>query len=154
MSYARGTTTTDDRTRSEIETMLLRYGADEFGYVTRRDAAVIGFLYRGLRFEMQVPLPDPDDPAFTRSPKQRSARSKTAAQDAYLAERRRRWRALCLVIKAKLVAIDDHVATFEAEFLPYLVTATGQTVAQRMTPLLEHAVATGQPLALPAPPEA
>lgn len=154
MAYASKTTTTEDTSRAEIERLLLKYGADEFGYVTKRDAAVIGFLYRGMRFEMSIPLPDRDDVAFQFTPKTRKRRSATSANDAYIAERRRRWRCLCLGVKAKLVMIDDQVATFEAEFLPYLVTGNGQTVAERMKPLIEHAVQTGSPLLLPAPPAA
>ena len=38
---------------------------------------------------------------------------------------RQRWRALALVIKAKLEAIDAEISTFEEEFLPFF-GATGR----------------------------
>ena len=153
MSYARDTKTSEDKSRGEIERLLEKYGADEFGYVTRRDAAIIGFLYRGRRFELPIPMPQNLDPLFFITPNTKRPRSPGAAQEAFLAERRRRWRCLCLGVKAKLVMIDDNVATFEAEFLPYLVTGSGQTVAERMQPLIEHARSTNNPLMLPAPPQ-
>ena len=53
-------------------------------------------------------------------------------------------------IKAKLIAIQDKVATFEEEFMPYLVTDTGETLAERMLPSVREAATHHRRLALPA----
>jgi len=54
------------------------------------------------------------------------------------AEVRRRWRSLALIVKAKLVAVDDGISTAEREFLAD--TMVGDfTVYQRIRPELERA---------------
>src|SRR5262245_44396717 len=57
---------------------------------------------------------------------------------------RQRWRALALAIKAKLEAVESGIATFEEEFLAYVVMPDGQTVGQHVLPNVERAYSTGQ----------
>lgn len=143
MSYARGTQVSVDRSQDEIKTLLRRRGATEF--ITREalDEVAIGFVLRGVRFAMTIPLPSPDDRAFHRTPARGHVRSKTQAQKAYEDEVRRRHRSLVAVIKAKLVAIEDRVSTFEKEFLPWAVLPDGQTVGDRLAPMLTEAMERG-----------
>ena len=56
---------------------------------------------------------------------------------------RSRWRALLLVIKAKLEAIDAGIATFEDEFLAYTMLPGGETVGEWIAPQLDDVYATG-----------
>lgn len=146
MSYASGTKVSDDRSRAEIENLLMRYGAEEFGYMSRAEEALIGFKCNGMMFEIRVVMPPRE--SFGKTPTGK-VRAEKARDDAWMQERRRRWRSLALVIKAKLVAVADEVCTFEHEFLPYMVTASGKTVADHMAPLIEEAREGGQVLALP-----
>lgn len=57
---------------------------------------------------------------------------------------RARWRALLLVIKAKLAAIDLGVVTIEDAFLAETVLPDRQTVAEFMAPQIEAAYARGE----------
>ena len=50
---------------------------------------------------------------------------------------RQRWRALLLVIKAKLEAIEAGIATFEDEFLAYTMLPSGETVGEWVSPQLD-----------------
>lgn len=150
MPYAENTQVNESRSREEIERMLMRFGATEFGYMTKPGEALIGFVFRGLRVQFTVAQPQRDDPEFATTPTGRKRRDTTAAYKAWEQECRRRWRSLAAVVKAKLVAVDDGVATFETEFLPYMVTSDGRTVGQRLVPRLESAIQSGKGfLALP-----
>jgi hypothetical protein len=56
---------------------------------------------------------------------------------------RQRWRALALVIKAKLEAFESGIETFEQAFLANILLPDGQTVGQWMVPQVEQAYLTG-----------
>ena len=62
-----------------------------------------------------------------------------------------RWRALALVIKAKLEAVECGIAEFEAEFLAYTLLPDGSTVYEQAAPMVERAYLDGRmpPLLLP-----
>lgn len=48
------------------------------------------------------------------------------------------------MIKAKLVGCDDGIAAFEEEFMPYIVTGDGSTLAQAMLPQVKQAASIGK----------
>lgn len=134
--YASNTTVSPDRSRAEIERCLERFGASSFGYWRNDQVAVINFQYRGAQVRIAMPLLAEDDKQFTHSDRGRK-RSTSVATVAWRKETRRRWRSLTLSIKAKLVAIADGVATFEQEFLPYLVWGDGRTIGEHLLPTIE-----------------
>ena len=141
MSYAAGTSVSEDRSRQEIERHLRRFAGDdfeEFVYRSSREECAIGFKLRGLHFAITIQMPPQADYSKTPTGKQRK---RNAAFQAWEQECRRRWRSLAAVVKAKLIAIDDGVATFEAEFMPYIMLANGQTLAQQIAPAIERAAA-------------
>lgn len=141
--YAESTQVPSDRSRAEIEKILTRYGADEFAYATRRDMAVVQFSAEGRTIRFTMPLPDRDDEAFTLTPTGRE-RSSTQAEQAYEQAVRQKWRALALVIKAKLEAVASGIVTFEQEFLPHILLPGGNTVYQETAPAIEAAYSTGE----------
>ena len=135
--YASKTVVGEDRSRAEIEKMLMRFGADQFAYATDEGqrAAAIQFRYRGLMVRMTLALPSPDDPRITETPRGRR-RSPGILRTEYERERRRRWRALALAIKAKLVAVEEGITTFEVEWLPYVLWGDGRTTAEHLIPAI------------------
>lgn len=141
--YAENTSVPSDRSRAEIEKILTRYGADEFAYATRRDMAVVQFTAEGRTIRFTVPLPDRDDKAYTRTPTGK-VRSSTQAEAAYEQSVRQRWRALALVIKAKLEAVASGIVTFEQEFLPHILLPGGRTVFEETAPAIAQAYESGQ----------
>jgi hypothetical protein len=58
--------------------------------------------------------------------------------------RRSRWRALGLVIKAKLEAVESRISTVEQEFLAHIVLPEGMTVSEWIEPQLMLAYERGQ----------
>lgn len=135
--YARNTDVSVERSRGEIERILHRYGAEQFGYSITNNKAIIAFKAndRVLRFEL--PLPDPKSPEFNRTPTGRPIRNPDAALRAWEQACRQRWRALALLIKAKLESIESHITTFEEEFLAHIVLpGEGKTLAQILVPKL------------------
>lgn len=141
MAYAQGTTIPVDRSKSEIEKLLRKFGAEQFAYVSGADKSLIVFSAHGRQVRFVVSMPDPS--SFNRTPSGRT-RTKTQAQDQYDAEVRRIWRSLVLMVKAKIDAIESGIATFEEEFLPYVVLPDGKTVYEETAGAIETAYATGQ----------
>ncbi|MCF7821873.1 MAG: hypothetical protein K9M17_05480 [Mariprofundaceae bacterium] len=63
---------------------------------------------------------------------------------------RQAWRALNLVVKAKLEAVESGITTFEDEFLAHIMLPDGSTVGHLMRPQLEAAYDSGSmPKGLP-----
>jgi hypothetical protein len=65
---------------------------------------------------------------------------------------RQRWRALALVIKAKLEAVESGITTFEDEFLAHIVMPDGKRVADHVKPTIARVYDGGQMLPLLPPP--
>lgn len=140
----------------EIERTLKKYGATAFGYLSQPGRATILFEIRGRRVRFFLPLPDSMSAEFTRH--SRGWRTEEQAQRLCEQACRSRWRALLLVIKAKLEAVEAAIVTLEAEFLPYTVLPNGQKVSEFYQPQVDLVFQSGRmpeplpgvkPLALP-----
>jgi hypothetical protein len=133
MRYAASTSVSPERTKADIEDVLRRYGAQQFAYAWEGPRAVAGFGLNGraIRFTVHTP-----DSAITeRTPKGRQRRPKVA--DAHNEQAvRQKWRALLLIIKAKLEAVDSGIVTLEEEFLSHIVMKGGKTVGEWAIPKL------------------
>lgn len=144
--YAQNTDVTSDRSRAEIERTLTRYGATSFMYGWEADRAAIQFVKDGRRIRFVLPLPDRNDREFTHH--SRGRRTENAIETAYEQAVRQRWRALALMVKAKLEAVASGIVTFETEFLPHTVLPSGRTVAEDVLPAVAIAYDTGSPARL------
>lgn len=136
--YAENTSVPVDRSRAEIERVLTRYGASGFGYQWERrvvpvapptlhgpklreqEIAAVMFQFKDRRVRLDIPMPEDQR------------------------EVRQRWRAVLLVIKAKLEAVASGISTLEAEFLANIVTESGQTVGDLVLPRLSEATRAGR----------
>lgn len=141
--YAAGTEVTSGRSREEIERTLTRYGASEFAYAWGKDRAMVGFVASGRQVRFELPMPDREDEEFTLTPSKKFLRSESEAEKAYEAAVRQKWRALALVVKAKLEAVEAGIVTFDQEFLSHLVLPEGDTVGDRIMVPLTRALDTG-----------
>ena len=150
MTYARNTTVSAMRTRNDIEETLERYGADGFAYATQGNLATVIFAMENRRIRFVLELPDPENFRYTNHspPRERSDR---AQREAYDQACRQRWRALLLVIKAKLEAVTAGISTIETEFLANIVLPDNTTAGEWMLPQIDRAYRTGEmPPLLPA----
>lgn len=106
--YAARTTVTPQKSRAEIESVIKRYGATGFNSGWQGEDVRVEFLCkdRHIRFVMREP---------------QSEQAK-----------RQKWRALLLLVKAKLEAVDAKIVTFEEAFLSDIVMSDGKTVWERV----------------------
>ena len=153
--YASKTTVSSDRSKAEIEGILRRYGADQFMQGWEAGLGVVGFRINGFQVRMLLPLPNPEDFRHYERKSGYSTRQvervPEAAQKAYEQAERQAWRALLLVIKAKLEAVEAGITSIEQEFLPNMVLPDNTTVGENMLPRLREIVASGHlPPMLPA----
>jgi hypothetical protein len=152
--FAAQTEVPAERSRSEIERTLTRYGANAFMYGWQDDKAVIGFKAHGRMLRFVLPMPDKKAREFThtRHENEWSQRElgQAESEKRYDQAVRQRWRALALAIKAKLEAVEAGITEFESEFLAQIVLPNGQTMADHSKPLIQRAYESGEmPLLLP-----
>ena len=145
MPYAAQTKVSIAQSKTDIEALLAKYGASGFGYATEGDRAMIAFNIEGRRVQLMLVMPSMDDFALTRGNSRRTA---TAQESAWEQACRSRWRALLLIIKAKLEAVESGITTLETKFLANIVLANGVTVGQLMSPQIEEHYQTGKMPAL------
>lgn len=144
--FAAKTVVSSEKSKQEIERILTRYGAEEFLYGTRRDCAIVAFKMCGRNIRFNLPLPDRTDPEFTEYKQGHSTFERTpdAASKRYEQAIRQKWRALALVIKAKLEAVESEITDFEDEFLAHIVLPGGQTMGQIAKPQIQIAYESGE----------
>lgn len=144
--YASKTSVSPEKSRAELERILARYGATAFGYMSQADRAVVMFEARGRRIRFDIPMPDRNDREFTHH--SRGKRTPESAYDQWEQACKQRWRALVLVVKAKLEAVEAGISEFEDEFLAHTVLPDGSTVGQWARPQLVAVYESGQMPAL------
>ena len=119
MAYAAYTKVPVEKTKTEIEVTLTRYGADRFAYFAEASKAVVVFEAHGRRLRFDLPL-------------------KEGAKEKDQQTRRAQWRALLLCIKAKLESVASNIESFEEAFLAHVVMPDGKTVYEHVAPRIEQ----------------
>ena len=120
--YAADTSVSIDRSKQQLERLLRDRGAEGFavGWDAKEDR--IEFLWRGLQIRFILPR----------------ASLNQATQRAREQADRQRWRALYLVVRAKIEAIESGIAVFEQEFLGFIVNPqTNTTIYEHAVPMLK-----------------
>lgn len=141
MKYAADTSVSAEKSRSEIERVLARYGAGSFMYGWDGDRAIIAFQmgeafnHRQVRFVLVMP----ERSQFAWTPSAHRRRTTAQQEAAWEQATRQRWRALALVVKAKLEAVESGIASFDQEFLAHILLPDGQTVGEWIAPGLDRA---------------
>ncbi len=140
MPFAEGTSVSVMKTKVEIDTLLRKQGALRTGVAEEPGRAVVFFDLKDRRVQMSLRLPS------TAEIVARSRRRLTSLQLAQRAEQeqRERWRALLLAIKAKFVAVESGVETFEEAFLAHVVMPGGRTLGQMALPQVAEAYKGGK----------
>lgn len=131
MGYAANTEVPVDRTKYEIEQLLIKYGAKAFQSGWAEGQAIIAFQLESYTMKFILPIPSPTDKRFHEKVIRRRGKVKlTESQAIRLHEQevRRRWRALLLVVKAKLEAIASGISTLVNEFMAFIVIPSGETL--------------------------
>ncbi len=139
--YAKNTNVSSELSRLEIEKILIRYGADNFAYASTNGLSFIGFTMNERQVKFVLPLPKKEE--FRQTPTGRQ-RTENSQYEAWEQACRQRWRALKLVIQAKLEAVECGISVFDDEFMSNIVLPGGQTVSDFMKPQIAAAYETGK----------
>lgn len=140
--FAADTIVSISASKAEIERIVERYGAGQFMSGWDAEKALIAFSMEGRQVRFILPMPSLTEQRFTHH--SRGARTPEAARKEWEQACRQRWRALCLVIKAKLEAVESGISVFEDEFMANIVLPGGMTVSQHVRPSIAAAYETGQ----------
>ncbi len=157
--FASSTKVPVNNSKNEIEHTLKRYGSSGFMYANDEDDQgtfiAIAFKVDGRGIKMCMRMPDPKADEFSKDNRGRDL-APSVVESRIQQDERRRWRSLTLIVKAKLEAVDSGVATFDQEFMPYMVLPSGKTISEELLPKLAAWRTTGKlPLLLgPAPKKA
>lgn len=145
MAYAENTSVSVEKSKAEIERTLQRYDADQFMYGWDGGRAVVGFRMAGRQIKFIVHMPEKAEFKTTPTGK---ARAEQQVFNEWEKACRQKWRALALVIKAKLEAVESGISVFEDEFMANIVLPDGSTVSQFMRPQISAAYERGEMPAL------
>lgn len=150
--YAAKTIVSSAKSRDEIERALTRYGADGFMYGWVDQSAMVAFRMNNRHVKFILPMPDRNDREFTHTPYRGTARDLDQIEVVYEQAVRQRWRALALIIKAKLEAVESGITEFDEEFMAHILLPDGKRIGDHMKPQIVAAYETGKmPPLLPAP---
>lgn len=143
--YAANTEVSSEKSRAEIERTLTRYGADGFMYGWQGSHAMIAFRMLDRHVKFVLPMPDRHSDEFT-TYKRGSVpyeREESAAHKLWEQACRQRWRALALVVKAKLEAVECGISEFDDEFMANIVMPDGSTIGQWARPQIASMYSSG-----------
>lgn len=146
--YAATTNVSVEKSRNEIERTLRRFGADGFAYGWEGTKAAVSFRMSNRQVRFVLPLPERKEFLLTPTGQ---GRSDSAVEKAWEQACRQRWRALKLVILAKLESIESGIEEFDQAFLAHIVLPDGTTTGAWMRTQIEQAYESGEmPSMLPA----
>jgi len=132
--YAAKTQVSPEKSRAEIERILARYGAKEFGYITKDTGAQIIFSLKNHCFCMNLVF----QPLAKFSHDTRGKlRQPHIIRDQWEQATRQSWRALALVVKAKLEAVKAGISTIEDEFFAQMLLPSGKTIGEHILPQIQ-----------------
>lgn len=146
--YARDTNVSVEKSKMEIEQIVRRYGATGFASGWQGDRASLSFVIENRHVRFIMNLPSPTERRFTHSGHRYAARTKEAATAAWEQGCRQKWRALALLVKAKLEAVDAKISTIEEAFFADIVLPDGKTVYEAARDNVRIAYETGEAVKL------
>lgn len=134
--YAEQTRVPVHQSRMEIERLLDRHKAQQFGTATdySRLEARVQFRLHDRIVRFIIALPD---------------KKKLGEGERYARAERQKWRALLLVIKAKLESVENAIETFEQAFLANVVLPNDKTVSEIVSPWIAESYKSSHVKALP-----
>lgn len=115
--YAEDTRVPVAQSRASIDAELKKVGATRIVTMDEPLEAIVAFNLDLRLIKLQIAIPG----------------------DANDQRRRSIWRAVLLVVKAKIEAVEQGITTVEQEWLAHVLLPSGQTVGEWMEPQLELA---------------
>jgi hypothetical protein len=128
--------TSDMRAREEIRKILLRFGCESIGFMddNMRHEVLLAFTHRGRQIQMTVSANGWAAMWLKENPYNgRRRRTRHEYEQAALAQGRiavnsilRDW------VKAQITIIESGIVSFEAVFMPFMLTNDGRTMIERV----------------------
>lgn len=115
LRYGARTSKTAAQSRAEVEDLLARHGASDFGYRSEQGAAIISFTLDNKPHEYRLPLPAESEFYYYADNRKRPAKDVVALHEQAV---RARWRAAVLVVRARLEAFACGIESFSDAFRP------------------------------------
>jgi hypothetical protein len=140
--YAEGTDVSPEKSRADLEAVLRKNGAQEFNFYAGPERDIFTYRIQGWLVRHVLERPKP----ATLQSKKPGAPTLKPEQLKRLADKewRRRWRALLLVVKAKLEIVANGDSSVPREFMADLLLANGETMRDVMLPRLEAMYSSGE----------
>ena len=135
--FAATTSVPIDRSQSEIQRTLTKYGATEFMFGQGVDFYFVAFQFKQRAIKIRIDAPP-------RTIKRDSWSKEMVANPKFDQLLKQKFRCLLLIIKAKLEAVESGIVTVEQEFMPYLVMADGRAAWEHSLPMIQAAYAEGR----------
>jgi hypothetical protein len=129
-----------ERTRAEIDALLVKNGATSTAILndTEHHLACFAFTLKGARYRVELPLPTTADVAVKKGQEPQGWwRWSPAQREDYLAKkleqaRRQRWRTMLLLLKSKLEIVRLGLSSVEREFMADLILPGGKTAYEAL----------------------
>lgn len=112
MAYAATTKVPVSQTKAEIERLVNKNGAENFGIMNKGFVTIIAFTINGINIMFKF------------------------EQAATAQEERSVWRAVMMTIKMKFESIEREIETFEEAFLAQVVAPDGRTYGEHVIPAI------------------
>lgn len=129
------TTVPVHKSQEELRGLLLKFGAEQFTMGEGRDWAGVEFVHSDQAVRMRCPVASAEEAVAADSRHVSVAEKKANAAER---ERARVWRVLVWCVKARLVAVEEGLETFEQAFLAHLVNpANDRTLWQDLREPIE-----------------
>jgi hypothetical protein len=160
--FAANTSVAVDRTKVELERLLVKHGAAQYG-TAHDDAngfALVYFALGGRQIRLQIPIPkldawpDPKRSDYSQAKGLKKCpqswnRMGESARAQWVREQweqacRTRWRCMLLIVKAKLELIGMQLSTVDREFLADITLPDGRSVGELLRPGIEQAYMSGK----------
>lgn len=144
--FAEATKVTTQQSRAELERLLGQHGAREFSLYTSPERHIVQYRVneRVVRHVIDYPAPKNFQKYKLVKGAQKphlTAEQLTKAADG---EWRRRWRALLLLVKAKLELVASGQTTMDREFMGDVMLPDGRLVHEALEPLIKRAYLSGE----------
>lgn len=156
--YASGTEVPVERSKAELDSLLGKHGATQRGVMSDEDRGIACaiFTIKARQYRLELPLPKPE--TFPNTSKLDWEQEITCPQgwNKWTVQQRRawvegkidqatreRWRAVVLLVKAKLEIVSIGLSSVEKEFLADLVLPNGQRMHAAVALRIEEAYLSG-----------
>lgn len=161
MSFAEGTSVSVEKTKLELERLLVKYGAKQYGtaHDEENGTALVYFKMSDRHIRLPIPIPqltdwaDPSKGSWdNRKLKKETPRTwdrmGADGKAAWVRKEweqvcRQRWRCMLLIVKAKLELISMKLSDVEREFLADITLPDGRSIAELLKPVIERAYLSG-----------